>query len=196
MDQCIEQFITAIHSRYDIEKPHIKRLIRRKLNIFRTLRNEAEECKEKLQQQERKLQQYAREYYLMGNECATEARHPKAAIANYRKAIDMYPDYLDAHVRLGVTYLGEGMHHEALAHLNIAVSLSPASFKALYQRGKVRMAMQHYTEAINDLDHAVRIKEDHPQAHKLLGDCYSLIGEEEKAAIYWALAEELQKRKG
>lgn len=196
MDQCIEQFITAIHSRYDIEKPHIKRLIRRKLNIFRTLRNETEECKEKLQQQERKLQQYAREYYLMGNECATEARHPKAAIANYRKAIDMFPDYLDAHVRLGVTYLGEGMHHEALAHLNIAVSLSPASFKALYQRGKVRMAMQHYTEAINDLDHAVRIKEDHPQAHKLLGDCYSLIGEEEKAAIYWALAEELQKRKG
>jgi tetratricopeptide (TPR) repeat protein len=66
----------------------------------------------------------------------------------------------------------------------------------LYQRGKVRMAMQHYTEAINDLDHAARIKEDHPQVHKLLGDCYSLIGEEEKAAIYWALAEELQKRKG
>lgn len=195
MAACIDHFIAAIHSRYDIEKPQIKRLIRRKLNIFRTLREEADKCKEKLQQQERKMQAYAKEYYLMGNECATEAHLPKAAIANYRKAIDMYPGFLDAHVRLAVTLLGEGMHHEALTHLNIAVSLSPASFKAYYQRGKAYMAMQRYEEAVNDLDHAVRIKEDHPQSHKLIGDCYAHLGQEDKAAIYWSLAEELRKKK-
>lgn len=196
MEQCIEHFITAIHSRYDIEKPNIKRLIRRKLNIFRTLRHEVSECKEKLQQQEKKIQGYAREYYLMGNECITQVHQPRAAIANYLKAIDLYPNFADAHVRLGATYLGEGMHHEALTHLNIAVSLSPASFKTYYQRGKAHLAMGHYLEAINDLDHAIRIKDNHPQAHKLIGDCYSHIGEEDKAAIYWSLAEELKKKKG
>ena len=57
------------------------------------------------------------------------------------------------------------------------------------------MAMQRYEEAINDLDHAVRIKEDHPQSHKLIGDCYAHLGQEDKAAIYWSLAEELRKKK-
>ncbi len=196
MEACIAHFITAIHCRYDIEKPQIRRLIRKKLNVINKLREESVECKEKLLQNEQRMSKYAKEYYLMGNECITQAHHPKSAIANYRKAIDMYPEYTDAHVQLGNTYLKEGMHHEALTHLNRAVQLSPAAFKVYYQRGKAHMAMSHYEEAINDLDHAARIKEDHPQAHHLLGDCYAAIGQEEKAVIYWSLADELRKRKG
>ncbi len=195
MDECIAHFITAIHCRYDIEKPHIKRFIRRKLNVINSLREESNKCKEKLQQNEARMRKYAKEYYLMGNECITKAHHPKSAIANYQKAIDMYPEYTDAHVQLGVTYLKEKLYHEALTHLNMAVCLAPSAFKVYYQRGKAHLEMSHYEEAINDLDHAVRIKEDHPQAHHLLGNCYAAIGQEEKALIYWSLADELRKRK-
>ena len=33
------------------------------------------------------------------------------------------------------------------------------------------------------------------QKHKLLGDAYSRKGDEEKAVIYWQIAEQLEKRK-
>lgn len=195
MEGCLTHFFTAIHSRYDIEKPHIRRFIRQKLNGFVTLRHEVEECKEKLQQQKQLMQRYAKEYYQMGNDCITQVRHAKAAIANYKKAIEMDPEYTDAHIRLAIVYLEEGMHHEAMSHLNLAVSISPSSFKAYYQRGKAYLSLKRYEEALNDLDHAARIKENHSNTHHLLGDCYAAIGQEEKAAIYWSLAEELKKRK-
>lgn len=46
-ETCLEQFFLAIHSRYDIEKPAARRLIRRKLGVVNLLR----EQKRKLQAQ-------------------------------------------------------------------------------------------------------------------------------------------------
>lgn len=195
MDKCLQHFFTAIHCRYDIEKPHVRRLIRLKLDRLNALRREAEACREQLREKEEQLRTYAREYYLMGNECLTQAHQPKAAIANYRKAIKLHPSYTDAHVQLGVVLLQENMPHEALTELNTAVALSPSSFKARYQRGKAHLKMGHHEEAINDLHHATRLKENHPMAHQLLGDCFAAAGDEEKAAIYWSLAEELRRKK-
>ena len=36
MEECLEQFFRAIHSRYDIEKPVPRRFIRRKLGVINT----------------------------------------------------------------------------------------------------------------------------------------------------------------
>ena len=44
-DEFLTYFFKAIHSRYDIEKPAAKRLIRRKLGIITTLSNENERLK-------------------------------------------------------------------------------------------------------------------------------------------------------
>lgn len=70
----LEAFFKAIHSRYDIEKPLIQRFIRRKLGIINRLKEENRLLKEQMQQQRQNLQKYAREYYLMGNECITKAQ--------------------------------------------------------------------------------------------------------------------------
>ena len=40
MEECLEQFFRAIHSRYYIEKPVPRRLIRRKLGIINTLKEQ------------------------------------------------------------------------------------------------------------------------------------------------------------
>ena len=77
----LEAFFKAIHSRYDIEKPLIQRFIRRKLGIINRLKEENRLLKEQMQQQRQNLQKYAREYYLMGNECITKAHDPRAAQA-------------------------------------------------------------------------------------------------------------------
>ena len=191
----LDQFFKAIHSRYDIERPAIKRFIRKKLGIINTLKEENKHLKEQMREQQKMMEQYAKEYYQMGNDCITQAHDAKAAIANYEKAIAFYPKYTDAWVRKGITLYNEKDYHEAEACLNEAVSLSPSSFKAIYNRGKIRLALHNIDGALGDLDRAISLKPEHPKAHELFGDALMQSGKEEEAALHWALAERLREKK-
>lgn len=191
----LEQFFRAIHSRYDIEKPLIQRFIRSKLNIINRLKEENRQLKERLHEQQRNLQKYAREYYQMGNDCILHAHDSRAALANYDKAIELYPDYADAWVRKGVTYYQEKNYAEAEVCLNQAVRISPNLFKAVYNRGKIRLALHHIDEAVNDFDRATSLKPEHPKAHEYFGDALMQAGKEEEAALQWAIAQRLREQK-
>lgn len=111
-------FFKAIRSRYDIEKPLVQRFIRHKLGIINKLKLENKELKEQLQQQKDNLKKYAKEYYLMGNSCITEAKDKNAALANYKKAVELNPNYTDAWVRIGVTLYDLNKYDEASSALN------------------------------------------------------------------------------
>ena len=98
-DLFLSSFFRAIHSRYDIEKPVAQRYIRRKLNIINSQRQEIEQLKEEKRQKEEILKRLAAEYTILGREC--EQEHMKdAAIRNYEKALELYPDASDARRRL------------------------------------------------------------------------------------------------
>lgn len=90
-DSFLHNFFLAIHSRYDIEKPIVKRYIRRKLQVINDLRKENDELREQQKKQEDFLKQLSAEYVLMGKECE-KAGMPEAAIGNYKKALKLYPD--------------------------------------------------------------------------------------------------------
>lgn len=94
-DAFIDSFFKAIHSRYDIEKPAAKRLIRRKLGIINKLKAEKEQLVEELRGKDAFLKELAAEYTLLGKECERE-HMPEAAIRNYEKAVRLYPDAFDA----------------------------------------------------------------------------------------------------
>jgi ATP-dependent exoDNAse (exonuclease V) alpha subunit len=98
-DACLQHFFLAIHSRYDIEKPVAKRLIRRKLSIITQLQQEVREMQEKMRQKEETLKRLAVEYVILGKECEKEHMN-EAAIRNYEKALELYPDALDAKRRI------------------------------------------------------------------------------------------------
>lgn len=191
----LTRFFKAIHSRYDIEKPLVRRFIRRKLGIINRLKEENRTLKERMNEQRKSLEKYAHEYYLMGNECITQARDEQAAIANYDKAIELNPKHTDAWVRKGITLYNMQKHYEADVCLNEAVRLSPNSFKALYNRGKIRLAMNNIDGALGDLYRAISLKPEHSKAHELFGDALMKAGKEEEAAIHWALAERLKEQK-
>ncbi len=99
MDECLRNFFLAIHSRYDIEKPQAKRLIRKKLNVVNTLREENTALKEALAERDEFLKKLSVEYVVLGKECEKE-HMPDAAIANYEKALKLYPDNPEAKRRL------------------------------------------------------------------------------------------------
>jgi tetratricopeptide (TPR) repeat protein len=191
----LNQFFKAIHSRYDIEKPVIQRFIRKKLGIINQLKEENKRLKDRMYEQKKNLEKYAKEYYQMGNDCITQAHDSKAAIANYNKAIELYPTFTDAWVRKGITLYNDNDFYEAEACLNEAVRLSSSSFKAIYNRGKIRLALKNIDGALGDLDRAISLKPEHPKAHELFGDALMQSGKEEEAALHWAIAERLREKR-
>lgn len=99
MEAFLNNFFLAIHSRYDIEKPHVKRLIRRKLNVINRQRAEIERLREERKQRDKLLKRLAAEYTLLGKECEREDMR-EAAINNYRKALELYPEAQEPKRRL------------------------------------------------------------------------------------------------
>ena len=90
-DAFLDNFFKAIHHRYDIEKPVVKRFIRRKINQLLLLREENRQLRDAAAGRSDFLQRLAAEYTLMGKDCEREGM-PDAAIANYRKALELWPD--------------------------------------------------------------------------------------------------------
>ena len=95
----LDHFFLAIHSRYDIEKPLYRRYIRYKLESINQLRHENEQLLKEKKEREKTLKRLAAEYTLLGKECEQE-HMTDAAIRNYQKALELYPDATDARRRL------------------------------------------------------------------------------------------------
>lgn len=194
-DSFLEHFFIAIHARYDIERPEIKRLIRKKLGVINQLREQNVSLKKELATQKEKMRGYAREYYKLGNDSITLAHDARSALANYNKALELDPTLTDAWVRKGITLIGEGDIAEAKNCFNTAIRISPTGFKGFYNRGKLRLQTNDVEGALADFDKATSLKPDHADAHELFGDALLRTGREDLAALQWRLAEELKKKK-
>ena len=99
MQTALDSFFLAIHSRYDIEQPAAKRLIRRKLNIINRQQEELFRLREIIRSKEEFLKRLAIEYTIMGRDCERE-HMAKAAIRNYEKALELCPEVSEAKRRI------------------------------------------------------------------------------------------------
>ncbi|WP_314955351.1 AAA family ATPase [Hoylesella loescheii] len=99
MQAAIDNFFLAIHSRYDIEKPAAKRLIRKKLNSVNILKQQLAEARALEAQRSEQLKRLATEYTLLGKESEKEGM-PQAAIRNYEKALELWPELPEAKRKL------------------------------------------------------------------------------------------------
>ena len=195
MELFLDEFFKAIHLRYDIEKPVIRRYIRKKLGIIRHLKQENARLRMAQDERNEALRKYAYEYYLMGNECVVKARNYRAALANFDKALTLDPTLVDAWVRKGVTLADTNEGIAAMACFNEAIRLSPLNFKALYNRGKLRYECHEYEGAASDFAKAVAQKPQHAAAHERLGDTFMRLGMTDMAARHWSIAEDLREQK-
>lgn len=192
-DLFLKSFFEAIHARYDIEKPLIQRLIRQKLNRYNKQKKEIEALQRQLQEKNESLKKYAYEYYLLGNECITKARDSRAALANFDKALELDPTLTDAWVRKGVTLYDDGLLYEAARCYNEALRLNPFSFKALYNRGKLRADQEEYEGAVSDFLKAAGIKPKNPTVHDRIADIFETLDKPELADKYRKIAAKLRK---
>lgn len=193
--EAVESFVQAVNRRNVLDKPEVRRLMSRKFQQINTLKNQIRQLKEDMRQMRETQKEYAYEYYLMGNECITQAHDEKAGLRCFEKALALYPEYLDAWVRKGVTLLSLGDEYEAQVCFNKAVSINGKSFKARYNRGKCRLQLKYYEEALSDFRVAVGIKPEHIATHLYLAEGYRYTGDEEMALKHEEIAEALKLKK-
>lgn len=192
MQDAVESFSVAVSKQNELERPEVQRLLRLKLQRFNAQRVQIKKLQEEIHKQREVQKEYAREYYLMGNECITKAGDANAALRSFDKALKLYPDFVDAWVRKGVTLLDLREGYEALACLNEAVKLEIRSFKARYNRGKCYLQLKYYEEAVSDFQKAVDIKPKHAAAHEYLAESYLHVGEKELAQQHQDIANSLR----
>ena len=190
----VEAFSQAVSKRNDLCNPSVQRFLRMKLQKINRQQEQIKALQEELRAMREKSKDFAHEYYLMGNECVTQAHDPQAALRCFDKALTMNPDYLEAWVRKGVTLLDLGEDYDAQVCLNKAVSLNPQSFKARYNRAKCLLQLKYYDEALSDFLLAAKLKPEHSTTHTYLAETYRFLGEEDKAELHEMIAESLRKK--
>jgi protein O-mannosyl-transferase len=91
------------------------------------------------------------------------------AIANSRKALELYPNYAEAHYNLGNALLKKGEIDEALAQCKEAVALTPNDPDSHVALGNALLAKGHVDEAIEHYSRALQLYPDDSTAHYSLG---------------------------
>ncbi len=113
-----------------------------------------------------------------------QGRMDAAAVA-LRKAIELKPDYAEAHTWLAEVF--ESQHHlaEAVSEYQRAVAADPSYRQARIQLGRVLLNSQRDREAISDLLPALPVEDDQTSfVMVLLGEAYLYTGDRATARQY------------
>lgn len=106
------------------------------------------------------------------------------------KAIELYPSVRTYNERAWDNYL-LGNNEQALADVNMALSLDGNYTAALDTRGCIYYELGQYDKAIADFDKAIQIKGDDGHNYFYRSKCYKALGEQEKATADFTQAKKL-----
>ena len=104
------------------------------------------------------------------------------AIAYYREAIDLDPEFGPAFLNLGAALRASGQMEDGLKALERAVELSPDSPDAHFNLGNALRDTGKFTEAIDQFRHALGLQRNHFGAAKNLGKVLAERGDLETAS--------------
>jgi DNA-binding winged helix-turn-helix (wHTH) protein/TolB-like protein/Tfp pilus assembly protein PilF len=99
----------------------------------------------------------------------------------YKRAIELNPNYPTAHQWFGEFLAWMGRYDEAIAEVTRAHELDPLSMIISTDVGKVYAIARRYDRAIEQFKKTLEIDSQFSEAHGLLGLVYSLVGRSEEA---------------
>lgn len=105
----------------------------------------------------------------------------KQAESCYRKAVELKPDYADAHFRLGVVLAALGRLDEGIASLQEAARLVPDHGVAYAAMGNARVEQRRFEDAVASYRRALEINPGDIESLVNLGNALSELGHKEEA---------------
>jgi tetratricopeptide (TPR) repeat protein len=116
-----------------------------------------------------------------------ESEYLPEAVSNYRRALELAPDWVEAHINLGVALYQLRKTEECQAEFQAAVDLDPLNGIAQYNLGCVLEEEGRIEEAIEHLSRAARAMPAHPDVHFNLALAYEKRGDIKLACERWRL---------
>ena len=127
------------------------------------------------------------ELFEMALECETTPELLPQAAENYRRAIELSPQWTEAHINLGVALYQLGRIEEAREEFHSAVRLDPSNGIAQYNLGCVLEEQGEIAEAIVCLERAARAMPSHADVHFNLALAYERNEKRQLAREQWML---------
>jgi tetratricopeptide (TPR) repeat protein len=127
------------------------------------------------------------EFFETALSCETKQDMLPQAIENYRRVVELAPDWIEAHINLGVAYYQMGQLSDARAAFVAAVALDPLSGISRYNLGCTLEELGEYDLAIEHLQRAARAMPGHADVHFNLALAYEKRGERGAARDHWTL---------
>jgi tetratricopeptide (TPR) repeat protein len=116
---------------------------------------------------------------------------PKAE-ADFKKALELYPDQPLVLNYLGYTWVDQGVNlEEAFKMLRKAVDLRPTDGYIVDSLGWANYKLGHYEEATEELEKAIEMKPADPVVNDHLGDAYWRLGRKLDAHFQWNHARDM-----
>ncbi|HBB94078.1 MAG TPA: hypothetical protein DC054_01690 [Blastocatellia bacterium] len=101
---------------------------------------------------------WAKPYYERGHAYAELDRADNThALADYSRAIDLYPDYLAAYRQRSIGRLYAKDLPGEMADLTELIRLDPQNVETYRRRGEVRLELKDYRGAVEDFTHAIEL---------------------------------------
>ena len=119
--------------------------------------------------------------------CETRQEMLPQAVENYQRVVELAPDWIEAHINLGVAYYQMGQLSDAREAFLAAVALDPLNGISRYNLGCTLEELGEYDEAIDHLRRAARAMPAHADVHFNLALAYEKRGERRAARDHWTL---------
>jgi len=114
------------------------------------------------------------------------------AIAHYRRAINIWPDYVEAHYNLGGAYIEKGEIDEALAEYRRAIEIRPEEADSHNNYGSALRELKQFDQAETEYKRALSLRPQYLEARLNLGSLLLQRGRTAEAITNLETARRLQ----
>jgi tetratricopeptide (TPR) repeat protein len=131
-------------------------------------------------------------YYFRGI-CYERSKDWPKAEADFKKALELYPDQPHVLNYLGYSWVDQGVNLEqGIEMIRRAVQLRPDDGYIVDSLGWAHYRLGRFEEAVDELERAIELKPDDPVINDHLGDAYWMVGRKLEALFQWSHARDLK----